>query len=628
MVSLRTWTRSPNILNTGASPFNQDDWPLPGRGPSQGHADLRTWVQTPEILNAGAQPFTQTDWPVPRGPAGVVDLRTLIGIPATFTTVVAAPFAQTDWPNPRGAGALLDLRTWIQTPEILNTGAEPFSQTDWPVPAGARGVVDLRTWLQATPLNLIPAALPFGQDDWPVPRGAVPAISLRTWSDPVKLNLLGQDQFFGAPGQVPPQYDWPVPRGAQPASDLRTWLQGGRLVLSTIIPVPFNQFDWPVPKGAIPASTLRTHIEQVKRLLIGQDQFFGAPGMGPHYDYPNPRGPVPGISLRTWTSSYTLSLIGKDQFYGAPGQGPPQYDWPVPKGPVPGTSLRTHIDPVKLPLGGQDAVYGAPGQVPTYDQPLAPRAASPVSVLRTWTSRTLQLLAPPAPVLPLDWPVPRGAKGAHVAIVQPSNLPLLTTPIVVPPIAQRDWPNPVLPFPQTLRYAWSQFFTVQSQFVYDENLIAFSQGRDFIATAVKRNLVASGAARNRIAVRVRNTSMSQTNTLVPPIDADVEKEFVFFDYSQVLVNGATIASVANVTCEVFSDAGNPDPSPSSRLIGPPAVVPSPRTKIAGTAVAQMIGTMIADNTYFLSCLANITDGQVLQLWTRIECVDPDEGASP
>jgi hypothetical protein len=166
--------------------------------------------------------------------------------------------------------------------------------------------------------------------------------------------------------------------------------------------------------------------------------------MGPDYDWPNPRGPVPAISLRTQASSYTLSLIGKDQFYGAPGQAPENRDWPVPRGPAYAISLRSHLDPVKVLLAGQDRMFGDPGQVRTFDQPLAPRGPVQANSLLTWGWSALQLLAPAAPFRPLSWPNPRGPVPSDVSIARAVNIPLSITPIIVPPIAQRHWPNPVL----------------------------------------------------------------------------------------------------------------------------------------------------------------------------------------
>lgn len=90
----------------------------------------------------------------------------------------------------------------------------PTVPIDWSNPIGVRYSVALRTWvvdlLHSTlaPLpgpNVIPLA-------WPNPLRAAPDITLRTWIDPLKLNLIGQDTFFGAPGQ-PPTYDWPNPGG-------------------------------------------------------------------------------------------------------------------------------------------------------------------------------------------------------------------------------------------------------------------------------------------------------------------------------------------------------------------------------------------------------------------------------
>lgn len=58
-------------------------------------------------------------------------------------------------------------------------------------------------------------ATPLGNDaaltDWPNPPG--PPRRQYGFVHPTPTHLIGQDQFFGAPGQPPANLDWPVPRG-------------------------------------------------------------------------------------------------------------------------------------------------------------------------------------------------------------------------------------------------------------------------------------------------------------------------------------------------------------------------------------------------------------------------------
>src|SRR5260221_9156000 len=96
-----------------------------------------------------------------------------------------------------------------------------------------------------------------------------------------------------------------------------------------IIIFQFSQFDWPVPRGYPFPMSLRSWMESVRLQLLGKDQFFGVPGVGPTYDWPNPRGyPFP-IELRTWLQQL-YRYAGFDAFFGAPGQPPANLDQPNP----------------------------------------------------------------------------------------------------------------------------------------------------------------------------------------------------------------------------------------------------------------------------------------------------------
>jgi hypothetical protein len=183
-----------------------------------------------------------------------------------------------------------------------------------------------------------------------VPKSAVPSIVLRSWLDQLKLNLAGQDQVYGAPGEVP-THDWPNPRGPRFPDDLRTLLVN--LLLSTLaFQAPFSLSDWPNPKGPTYPIALRSWLEELKLTLAGQDRFFGDPGQAPaNRDWPVPKGAVPSIALKTWLDQYKLNLAGQDRIHGAPGEVP-SYDWPNPNRPDFGRVLRTWADFVNLITAG------------------------------------------------------------------------------------------------------------------------------------------------------------------------------------------------------------------------------------------------------------------------------------
>ena len=102
---------------------------------------------------------------------------------------------------------------------------------------------------------------------------------------------------------------------------------------------------------------------------------------------------------------------------------------------------------------------------------------------------------------------------------------------------------------------------------------------------------------------------------LPPIDDD-EKIPVTFDFAPELSLGTTVASVITVTC---SGTFGIDQNPSARILGGAILAPSPSTGVANQAVRQMVGTMIGGERYRLQCLANISDGQILNIDTHADC---------
>lgn len=108
--------------------------------------------------------------------------------------------------------------------------------------------------------------------------------------------------------------------------------------------------------------------------------------------------------------------------------------------------------------------------------------------------------------------------------------------------------------------------------------------------------------------------MAQVSDLSPPIDAD-EQVYAWFDFAPELSTGVTIVSVAMTCLSVL----NIDPTPAARLLGTPALAPSPSTGAAMQGVRQLIGTMIGGERYRLECLAQASDGQIFNIDTHIDC---------
>jgi hypothetical protein len=160
--------------------------------------------------------------------------------------------------------------------------------------------------------------------DWPNPT-APRSTEGRSVFAPLRLLLLGQDQFFGAPGQ-PPSYDWPNPRGPLPARPSLTVPLQLTLLLPTA--APFLPLDWPNPRTAREAADLRSWLQRMPQLLFGQDKFFGGAGQPPaNMDWPVPRGaPFPAEDRGfSWPFQLTLHVI--------PVKAPVALDWPNPRGP-------------------------------------------------------------------------------------------------------------------------------------------------------------------------------------------------------------------------------------------------------------------------------------------------------
>jgi hypothetical protein len=453
------------LLRTHADPLklnliSKDQFfTTPGQGPVYDYPnprgsipaiDLRTWQQN-LLLTTLAMPFTLLDWPVPKGALqGTISLRTWLD-PVKLTIIGGDQFfgaagqgpANLDWPVPKGpAQGSISLRSWLDPSKLPLLGQDQFFGAagqgptyDWPDPRGPTSAIDLRTWQQnllQTTLSAAPQA-PFSLSSWPTPLAT--RYAGVTFLNSFILSLIGQDQFFGVPGQGPMSLDWPLPRGPMPAIDLKTWLLNLQQSTLSALQPPFGLSDWPNPNR--PVSSPGGWLDPLKLNLLGQDQFFGSPGQGPaNLDWPVPRGFIPAISLRNWTDPIKLNLLGQDQFFSSPGQGPANLDWPNPRGPMAAVDLRTWVDPVKLNLQGQDQFFTSPGKGPTYDWPLPRVSAQPD---RTWLWSPI----PPAVVVPfnqVDWPLPRASVHPDVFWAKIS-LPFPPPP-QPHPFSQVDWPPP------------------------------------------------------------------------------------------------------------------------------------------------------------------------------------------
>lgn len=171
--------------------------------------------------------------------------------------------------------------------------------------------------------------------DWPNPQPPrLREIGLRSFLGSPPLNLIGQDTFFGAPGQVPANLDWQLPTRARPKGiDLVTAFEAAPVWFPS--GTPFFQSDQPLPVRPLRREIgLWNFLVQTNLTLIGQDKFFGVAGQPPQQkDFPNPFPPKPrGRDLVTFAGASNANLFLGGSIYRGPGQVP-TYDWPNPQFP-------------------------------------------------------------------------------------------------------------------------------------------------------------------------------------------------------------------------------------------------------------------------------------------------------
>lgn len=159
---------------------------------------------------------------------------------------------------------------------------------------------------------------PFAQADWPNARRVVAseAFTHQDWQLAQPATLRGQDTFFTGPGRGP-VYDWPNPIRPPPRQDMSGFVAFAALYSPTL---PLRQQDWPNPRAP----------RQVRQDTSAV-AFAGLANVTSPFrqsEWPLPTRRAHAISLRTHTSPLRLNLLGQDKFFGPPGMGP-RYDWPV-----------------------------------------------------------------------------------------------------------------------------------------------------------------------------------------------------------------------------------------------------------------------------------------------------------
>lgn len=481
-IDLRTWVLNLQQTTLSATPFNQEDWPLP-KAPAP--ID-QTWTRSFPLNLRGAD-FLLVGlqfYDLPPQPAYPVDLRFFAGrMPPAEVTV---PFAQFDWPLPIARDFAVDLRTLTESfnlnligQDAMTTGERVFDlppgafaptveRRSWTFsfnlnligrddltagqqyterpPLGPHYSISLRTWINP-PLKPVP----FNQEDWPLPKAPYYSIDLRTWTAAFPLSLVGQDAMT-----VGDKLTDRPPLAPIPPENIKSWIQSVNLALVTAPGVPFVETDWPLPGRAVAPE--RSFSQTFPPVLVGQDQL---PTGKQVTDLP-PRG-ISATDLRSWIWYTALTLSSPAQPIGIevtelPPRAPQQpaqsftQSFPqvlvgqdalpvgkqvtdlTPRG-ILATDYRSWISFTSLALNNS---LGRPIGAKLFE--LAPRAAQRPANLDTWIDATKLLLR--VPFSQADWPLPGRPLTPQRSWIDTLKLPLVTAN---QPFTQTDWPLPARP---------------------------------------------------------------------------------------------------------------------------------------------------------------------------------------
>jgi hypothetical protein len=214
------------------------DWPNPQprpRAPQDHQRGLNLLlIGKDKFFGAAGQP-PRYDWPNPRYPARALALLTHV---QSLSLPLAEPFKPRDWPNPRiaprGDGFTGSVDLTLLGRDTFFGGQGQGPRYDWPNPAPLRIELGFVSGLDLVLMR------PVGQFlDWPNPRIAPRG---EGFTNPTDLPLIGQDRFFGDPGEGP-RYDWPNP------APLRREVgsQAGSPISALVVFPPVRSIEWRNP---------------------------------------------------------------------------------------------------------------------------------------------------------------------------------------------------------------------------------------------------------------------------------------------------------------------------------------------------------------------------------------------
>jgi hypothetical protein len=304
-------------------------------------------------------------------------------------------------------------QTWISTPAYEEI-AKPFLQSDWPNPTQPYRLE--QTWAAAYNKNLIAQdAMLVGEQSTELPPRDFPRL-LQTWISTTNLALttappILTQTLFKQLTELPP-------RGVEP-DWRRSWEFSYNKNLIGQDALPFRQSDWQNPT---PPTPVKDWIQQTNLALLTQPPAL-LPFKRTLYDLPvGPQQPAP-----SWTAQYNPNLVGQDALPFRQSDWPNQLQHPRLE--------QTWAFAYNKNLVGQDRLPFRQSDWPLASAaPALPRASE-------WISQT-NLLLTAAPIGATTYELPPAYKLAQQAAQTFINTISLALTGPVPPIAQRDWPNP------------------------------------------------------------------------------------------------------------------------------------------------------------------------------------------
>lgn len=175
------WTWTQNLLETTlapaplAKPFAQNEWPLPGRGPTP----RLTWTQERKTYQDAPIATDRFPWNVPRRAPALALTWSQNLLESTLTPAAPAPVVSVVWPLPlRTPRPALTIAVGLLGTPLAEPS--PVRPIEWPNPRGREYPIALRTWLQERKPSAVDLK-PFAQHEWPNPRPTPVAFDLRVW---------------------------------------------------------------------------------------------------------------------------------------------------------------------------------------------------------------------------------------------------------------------------------------------------------------------------------------------------------------------------------------------------------------------------------------------------------------